>query len=343
MGKLWVIEGRERREYDEARNDNEMVERKRDGARRDEENKDELLPPPCVHGLLPLVPAPTRRPDVACKTLPPQPHRHAARRSPQLPTHPHGTQDLAATSTRHARPRHPDMTRKAPPPPSHCHAATWHAELDRQPTTPPRHGAQDPATANSLPRHATTADPHHMLHVPLSIYTDIWKFQDLLFPDADWDAEKGTLRGESAPEEDESSSDPGMACGSKRGTEDEVCSELLSSLMRALRRACYSEAPDPDPESLSIHFSVKLVLVVEHNQPFKILAQRPYIFQCVVGGNSSSSGQTMDVKTYTEFQEMVELLQDEERAKKAKLTVELEKIKKAAQRVRLLLRPFCFV
>ena len=37
----------------------------------------------------------------------------------------------------------------------------------------------------------------------------------------DWDAEKGTLRGESAPEEDESS-DPGMACGSKRGTDDEV-------------------------------------------------------------------------------------------------------------------------
>ncbi|KAH9012222.1 hypothetical protein EDB83DRAFT_2233740 [Lactarius deliciosus] len=139
-----------------------------------------------------------------------------------------------------------------------------------------------------------------------------------------------------------------------------------------------SEAPDtgtPDPESLSIHFSVKLVLIVEvpgsknkkgkpkttketrmkvftlpidnstssyerllqtiidkHNQPYKISAQRPYIFQCVVGGNSSRSGQTMDIETYTEFQEMVELLQDEERAKKAKLTVELEKIKKAAQR-----------
>ncbi|KAH9028264.1 hypothetical protein EDB84DRAFT_1439663 [Lactarius hengduanensis] len=42
--------------------------------------------------------------------------------------------------------------------------------------------------------------------------------------DGDWDAEKGTLRGESAPEEDESS-DPGMACGSKRGTEDEACSK----------------------------------------------------------------------------------------------------------------------
>lgn len=37
----------------------------------------------------------------------------------------------------------------------------------------------------------------------------------------DCDAEKGTLRGESASSEDESS-EPGSACGSKRGTEDEV-------------------------------------------------------------------------------------------------------------------------
>jgi hypothetical protein len=55
----------------------------------------------------------------------------------------------------------------------------------------------------------------------------------------DWDAEKGTLRGESAPEDDESS-EPGMACGSKRGTDDEVCSGLSSSLMRASRRATVS-------------------------------------------------------------------------------------------------------
>lgn len=51
----------------------------------------------------------------------------------------------------------------------------------------------------------------------------------------DWDAEKG----ESPPEEDESS-EPGMACGSKRGTEDEVCSGLSSSLIRASRRATVS-------------------------------------------------------------------------------------------------------
>ncbi|KAH9021823.1 hypothetical protein EDB85DRAFT_1891191 [Lactarius pseudohatsudake] len=99
----------------------------------------------------------------------------------------------------------------------------------------------------------------------------------------------------------------------------------------------------PIDNSTSSYERLLQTIIDKHNQPFKISAQRPYIFQCVVGGNSSSSGQTMDVETYTEFQEMVELLQDEERAKKAKLTVELEKIKKAAQRVRLLLRPFCFV
>ncbi|KAH9035220.1 hypothetical protein EDB85DRAFT_1889445 [Lactarius pseudohatsudake] len=37
-----VRRGRERREYDEARNDNEMVERKRDGVRQDKENKDKV-------------------------------------------------------------------------------------------------------------------------------------------------------------------------------------------------------------------------------------------------------------------------------------------------------------
>lgn len=41
----------------------------------------------------------------------------------------------------------------------------------------------------------------------------------------------------------------------------------------------------------------------------------------------------MDIETHSEFQEMVELFQDEDREKKAKLTVELEKIKKVAQRV----------
>lgn len=48
---------------------------------------------------------------------------------------------------------------------------------------------------------------------------------------------------------------------------------------------------------------------------------------------SQRSGQTMDIETHSEFQEMVELFQDEDREKKAKLTVELEKIKKVAQRV----------
>ncbi|KAH8980224.1 hypothetical protein EDB86DRAFT_2813883, partial [Lactarius hatsudake] len=88
----------------------------------------------------------------------------------------------------------------------------------------------------------------------------------------------------------------------------------------------------PIDNSTSSYERLLQTIIDKHNQPFKISAQRPYIFQCVVGGNSSSSGQTMDIETYTEFQEMVELLQDEERAKKAKLTVELEKIKKAAQR-----------
>ncbi|KAH9016716.1 hypothetical protein EDB84DRAFT_1679692 [Lactarius hengduanensis] len=42
VNPTWGVQrGQERREYDEARNDDEMVERKRDGARRDEENKDE--------------------------------------------------------------------------------------------------------------------------------------------------------------------------------------------------------------------------------------------------------------------------------------------------------------
>ena len=44
----------------------------------------------------------------------------------------------------------------------------------------------------------------------------------------------------------------------------------------------------------------------------------------------------MDIETLGEFQEMVGLLQEEEREKKAKLMVELEKIKKVAQRVCLL-------
>jgi hypothetical protein len=156
-----------------------------------------------------------------------------------------------------------------------------------------------------------------------------------------------------------------------------------------------TRTPSPEPELLSIHFSVKLILVVEvpgsqnrkgklktmkemrtkvfslpvdnstssyekllqtiidkHNQPYKVSARKPYIFQCVVGNRyynystlsrvlcyslllSQRSGQTMDIETYAEYQEMVELLQGlgEEREKKAKLTVELEKIKKVAQRV----------
>ncbi|KAH9037185.1 hypothetical protein EDB85DRAFT_1888438 [Lactarius pseudohatsudake] len=294
-------------------------------------------------------PTPTAR-----KTLPPPQHgmqdpaiptRHVRPRHRQATvTPPRGTQSSTANL-----PRHPDTARKIPPPPTHCHA------------TPP------PPTRTTW-----------------SIYTDIWKFQDLLFPDADWDAEKGTLRGESAPEEDESSSDPGMACGSKRGTEDEyrlvlglvlvagggnigygntlvqvvvggVVSSRLFSLWRYLapknkkgkskttKETRMKVFTLPIDNSTSSYERLLQTIIDKHNQPFKILAQRPYIFQCVVGGNSSSSGQTMDVETYTEFQEMVELLQDEERAKKAKLTVELEKIKKAAQRVRLLLRPFCFV
>ena len=47
---------------------------------------------------------------------------------------------------------------------------------------------------------------------------------------------------------------------------------------------------------------------------------------------SQRSSQTMDIETYSEFQEMVELLQEEEREKKAKLSVELEKIKKVTKR-----------
>ena len=39
----------------------------------------------------------------------------------------------------------------------------------------------------------------------------------------------------------------------------------------------------------------------------------------------------MNIETYSKFQEMVELLQEEEHEKKAKLTVELEKIKKVGQ------------
>ena len=68
---------------------------------------------------------------------------------------------------------------------------------------------------------------------------DIQGRSDALRGIGDWDAEKGTLRGESAPEDDESS-EPGMACGSKRGTDDEVCSGLSSSLIRASRRATVS-------------------------------------------------------------------------------------------------------
>jgi hypothetical protein len=41
----------------------------------------------------------------------------------------------------------------------------------------------------------------------------------------------------------------------------------------------------------------------------------------------------MDIETYAEFWEMVELLQGEECEKKAKLTVKLQKIKKVAQQV----------
>jgi hypothetical protein len=41
----------------------------------------------------------------------------------------------------------------------------------------------------------------------------------------------------------------------------------------------------------------------------------------------------MDIETYSEFREMVKLLQEEERDKKAKLTVELEKIKMVAPQV----------
>ena len=63
--------------------------------------------------------------------------------------------------------------------------------------------------------------------------------KDALRGIGDWDAEKGTLRGESEPEDDESS-EPGMACGSKRGMDDEVCSGLSSSFMRASRRATVS-------------------------------------------------------------------------------------------------------
>ena len=37
----------------------------------------------------------------------------------------------------------------------------------------------------------------------------------------------------------------------------------------------------------------------------------------------------MDIETHSEFQEMAELFQDEDWEKKAKLTVELEKIKKS--------------
>ncbi|KAH9027890.1 hypothetical protein EDB85DRAFT_1892787 [Lactarius pseudohatsudake] len=74
----------------------------------------------------------------------------------------------------------------------------------------------------------------------------------------------------------------------------------------------------PIDNSTSSYERLLQTIIDKHNQPFKISAQRPYIFQCVVGGNRyiysadgnkySSSGQTMDVETYTEFQEMVELL-----------------------------------
>lgn len=149
--------------------------------------------------------------------------------------------------------------------------------------------------------------------------------------------------------------------------------------------------PDSSPKSLSIHFSVKLVLIVEvpgtqnrmgkpktiketrikifsllidntissyerllqtiinkHNQSYKISAQKPYIFQCVLGNRyicslrfisisslflSQRSSQTMDIETYSEYWEMVKLLQEEDQEKKAKLTVKLEKIQLVAPQV----------
>lgn len=104
----------------------------------------------------------------------------------------------------------------------------------------------------------------------------------------------------------------------------------------------------PIDHTISSYEKLLQTIVDKHNQPYKISVWKPYIFQCVVGNRyicslgiislsslflSQRSGQTMDIETYSEFQEMVELLREEEHEKKVKLTVELEKIKKVALRV----------
>lgn len=72
-------------------------------------------------------------------------------------------------------------------------------------------------------------------HVWMSQSINRWtcsgKCKHVLIGLGDCDAEKAKLEGESAPE-DEESSETGIACGSKRGTEG-VCSGLSSSLTRA--------------------------------------------------------------------------------------------------------------
>jgi hypothetical protein len=109
----------------------------------------------------------------------------------------------------------------------------------------------------------------------------------------------------------------------------------------------------PIDNSLSSYEKLLQTIIDKHNQPYKVSIQKSYIFQCVVGNRyfcysdirimtifslflSQRSSQTMDIETYSEFQEMVELLQEEEREKKVRLSVELEKIKKVAKWVCLL-------
>ena len=96
-------------------------------------------------------------------------------------------------------------------------------------------------------------------------------------------------------------------------------------------------------KSTSSYENLLQAIVNKHNQKFKVSAQKPYLFRCVIGPGYVAlilfllyvscffrrTSQTTDVKTFSEFQDMIKLLEDSNE-QKAELTVELRKIKKVA-------------
>ena len=96
-------------------------------------------------------------------------------------------------------------------------------------------------------------------------------------------------------------------------------------------------------KSTSSYEKLLQAIVDKHNQKFKVSAQKPYLFRCVIGHGYVAfilfllyvslffrrTSRTTDVETFSEFQDMIQLLEDSNQ-QKAELTVELRKIKKVA-------------